>query len=128
MFQSFLAWFILAVAFFSISNSVLLNRAQLKIWYPSFETESSFDLSYKQITLISNDAFTNLTNLNNDLYLSVNQISTLGPLTFRSLINLKNLFLWGNQLVGEIDPTTFSYMTNLQSLIRDHCYCLYIHH
>ena len=73
----------------SISNSIILNRAQLKIWYPFYSTISSFDLSNKKITLISNDTFTNLTNLNNQLDLSLNQISFLDPFTFSDLFNLK---------------------------------------
>ena len=44
--------------------SILLNRELLSTWYPGFLNTTLLELQFRQISSISSDTFTNLTNLN----------------------------------------------------------------
>jgi len=44
-------------------NSIVLDRAQLEKWYPEYNQTNQIDLSSKEITSITLDAFDGLVNL-----------------------------------------------------------------
>ena len=57
---------------------VILNRAQLATWIPSYATEAHIYLSKRNIQSIEASTFLNLKSLNY-LYLSNNQLNCLDP-------------------------------------------------
>ena len=78
-----------------IECQVVLNRAQLAEWYPSYATATYIYLSNRNIQSIEASTFSNL-NILTRLYLSGNQLSSLKPSTLDSLMNLKELLLEKN--------------------------------
>ena len=96
-------------------EGVALNRNQLKVWNPTFNTDSIIYLNTRQIHLILDDAFVDLFNLK-ELVLSKNQLTSLNsPLIFTSLTNLTKLDLGSNQL-NLLHSQSFSNLTKLTSL------------
>ena len=70
--------FILLFSLLIVSvNSVVLDRQQLKTWYPTtYNTTQIIDINGRVITSISVDTFPGLVNLY-ELYLHRNQLSSL---------------------------------------------------
>jgi len=96
-------------------NGVTLNRQQLKIWNPSFDTDTTLLLNTRQITLILDDTFVDLMQLK-ELVLLKNQLTLLNSThLFSSLINLTKLDL-GSNLLNSLHPLTFTNLTKLNSL------------
>jgi Leucine-rich repeat (LRR) protein len=95
-----------------IECQVVLNRAQLADWLPSYATDTYIGLSYRDIQSIEAYTFSNLNDLIT-LELRDNQLSSLEPETFNSLTNLQRLFLNSNSLT-QIETSIFS---NLKRLI-----------
>ena len=76
-------------------EAVVLNRAQLELWCPDFNTTGSIILNYRSISSIEVNTFSQLTQLKK-LDLSNNQLSSLDPNTFSDLANLNELRLERN--------------------------------
>jgi Leucine-rich repeat (LRR) protein len=96
-------------------NGVTLNKQQLKVWNPSFITDTTILLNTRQITLILDDTFVDLIQLK-ELVLLKNQLTLLNSThLFSSLINLTKLDL-GSNLINSVHPLTFANLTKLNSL------------
>jgi Leucine-rich repeat (LRR) protein len=96
-------------------NGVTLNRQQLKVWNPSFITDTTILLNTRQITLILDDTFVDLIQLK-ELVLLKNQLTLLNSThLFSSLINLTKLDL-GSNLINSVHSLTFANLTKLNSL------------
>ena len=74
-----------------IESQVILNRAQLAAWIPSYATATNISLGSRNISSIEASTFSNLSRLVR-LELDRNLLSSLDPNTFNSLTNLQRLF------------------------------------
>jgi Leucine-rich repeat (LRR) protein len=97
-----------------IECQVVLNRAQLAVWIPSFATDAYIGLSNRNIQSIEANTFSNLNDLVT-LELRDNQLSSLEHGTFDSMTNLKRLFLNSNNLT-QIETSMFSNLKKLTFL------------
>jgi Leucine-rich repeat (LRR) protein len=79
------------------SHSILLNRDQLKQWFPDCLTRTNFTLTNRDIDEISADAELAQTRL---IGLSKNRLSSLDPLVFKDLIQIETLYLTTNNLTN----------------------------
>ena len=95
-------------------ESVVLDRAQLQLWYPEYSSLNSIDVWGKELTSIAADAFAGLTKIEY-LFMFLNQLTTIDSQAFKGLVNLRDLYLWGNKITS-IDPSAFSTLASLQIL------------
>ena len=85
---------------FACHQCILLNREQLASWYPAYSNSTILELQFRQISSISEDALSNLTNLNK-LNIYINQLDYLhnrqkarkGDFVLQSLISSFFYFL-----------------------------------
>ena len=78
--------FMLALLLFSCINQrhsqgVVLNVFQLAVWYPSYESSTSLDLSTRRIVYVDHNTFSGLTSLE-ILRLNNNGITNIDSATF----------------------------------------------
>ena len=97
------------------SHSILLNRDQLKQWYPDYLTRTNFTLKTRGIDEISADTFAGLTQIQ-FIDLSENMVSSLDPLVFKGLIQIETLYLTTNNLAN-LNGTIFSGLSQLKELV-----------
>ena len=106
---------IYALAIFSRDvQAVVLNRNQLSTWCPDYLTNTTFNLVSRQITTISTDTFTGLTQLQ-WLFLSDNELASLDASLFSGLSQLHRLFLENNQLTS-LDASIFNGLSQVYML------------
>ncbi len=75
-------------------HAIVLDRNQLATWYPNYLTSPSLYLNSQQITSISSDTFTELSQFQG-LYLDSNQFTSLDASIFNGLNQLEALLLNG---------------------------------
>jgi Leucine-rich repeat (LRR) protein len=96
------------------SHSILLNRDQLKQWYPDYLTRSHFTLTKRAIDDISADTFAELAQIK-FINLSENMVSSLDPLVFKDLIQIETIYINQNNLKN-LNRAIFSGLSQLKAL------------
>jgi Leucine-rich repeat (LRR) protein len=90
---------ILFVTVTIIECQVILNRNQLASWIPSYLTDTTISLKFRNISLVDSATFSGLPYLRN-LYLNPNSLTQIDSNTFSGLTNLLGLDLGANKLTN----------------------------
>ena len=97
---------------------VVLDRNQLKKWYPNYAKATVFALDQHAITFIQNDTFTSLHQVEH-LWLDFNNLTSLTPCLFNDLTNLVELTLGSNNINRLNSSQTFTGLVKLRMLYLD---------
>ena len=96
--------------FISLTNSLVLDRAQLTEWYPDYAKSSTFDLATREIDSISENTFSGLVQTK-IIFLHDNEVVSISETLFNDLVNLEEIYMHFNQL---------NQVKNLASMIPCH--------